>query len=279
MIKVLATIITYNPDMDLLISDIESICNQVYGLIIYDNASNNVNEIEAVVNNYSNVKLIKNEKNLGLPVNYNRASKLAMQKECDWLLILDQDSIMPRDIIERFSEYSNDETIGIICPQFRDVNLYSEDEFLQIIPKERTSFVDQCISSASLNRVSLINEVGGFDEKLFIDQVDFDYCKNLLNHGYKILQVNDCIIEHSIGNSKFVSIFGKKEISYNHSPFRKYYFFRNRIYFARKYHITPIKDFSYFRCLLKHFIVLFYEENKLKKMKKAIKGIIDGFKL
>lgn len=279
MNKVLASIITYNPDIPLLRKDISSICNQVSGIVIFDNCSSNVNEIEELASEFDNVTVVKNTKNVGLPKNYNRAAKLALKKGCEWLMILDQDSIMPSNIIERLSEYFNDKKVAIVCPQFRDVNLYSEEEFKKIIPDEDHSLVEQCISSASVNRVSIIKELGGFDEKLFIDQVDYDYCRNVREHGYNIIQVNDCIIDHSIGKSRYVKFFGKKLLTYNHSPIRKYYFFRNRIYFARKYHITPFNNIRFFTSLGSHFIALFYEENKKAKIKNALKGIKDGFKL
>ena len=279
MNKVLVSIITYNPDIPLLRKNIASICGQVSTVVIFDNNSSNVEDIKDLVAEFDNVYVIRNSKNVGLPKNYNRATVLAQKKNCDWLMILDQDSIMPSNIIERLSSYFNDDKVAIVCPQFRDINLYSEEEFKRILPKEDHSLVERCISSASINRVSILNELGGFDEKLFIDQVDYDYCKNVREHGYNIIQVNDCIIDHSIGKSRYVRFLGKKILSYNHSPIRKYYFFRNRIYYARKYHITPFNDIRFFTSLFSHFIALFYEENKKAKIKNAIKGFKDGLKL
>lgn len=277
--KVLATIVSYNPDVKLLDACISSIFNQVDKLVVYDNHSANIDEICAISNKYGNVFICKNEDNIGLPINYNRAASVATEEGYDWLLLLDQDSVLPNNLIEEYFRHAEDENVAIICPLFRDVNLYDENEFLDTIPKKEISTVERCISSASLNRVSTILELGGFDEKMFIDWVDYDYCKNVVLHGYKILQVNNCIIEHRIGNSKKIKVLWKEAIAYNHAPIRKYYFFRNRIYFARKYHLNVVRDFVFFRNMVKHFLILFFEEDKLKKVHMALKGMFDGLKL
>ena len=279
MENVLAAIITYNPDIALLKRTIGLMRGQVGYIAVYDNHSKNADEISAAASEYENVIFVGNPENLGLPVNYNRAAALAKEKNCDWLMILDQDSVLPDDIVERLSAYFGDKRNAIVCPRFRDVNLYSEAEFEALKPKEPYTKLEKCISSASVNRVSTILELGGFDEKLFIDQVDYDYCKNVRDHGYRIIQVNDCVIDHSIGKSKFVRFLGMKLVAYNHSPVRKYYFFRNRVYYARKYHITPLNNIRFFTSLVKHFIALFYEEDRSVKIKNAWKGIRDGFKL
>ena len=44
-IKIIATIVTYNPDIDRLSENIKSVYCQVDEIYIYDNASKNVNQI------------------------------------------------------------------------------------------------------------------------------------------------------------------------------------------------------------------------------------------
>ena len=201
---------------------------------------------------------------------------MAKEKGYKWLPIMDQDTLIPDNLIEEYRKYMSWDKVAIICPQFWDINLKTKEEFLKGIPSEDFSYVDRCISSASLNNVDIAAEIGGFDEKMFIDYVDYDYCKNCINHGYKILKVNNCIIEHQIGKSKFINFLGRKMVSYNHPPVRKYYFCRNRVYYARKYRENI---FITARSLLGYFIPLFYEENKSEKIKQAVKGFFDGFKM
>ena len=278
--KVLIAIITFQPNIDDLRKVLDNLCNQAENVLIYDNASENADDIQQLANGYDKVRLFRNKENIGLPVNYNRAVKYAYKKGLEWVMLLDQDSCVPDDIVSTLLEYADDEKTAIVCPRYFDVNLYSDKEIASYKPEEKFSYVEECISSCSMNRVSTLIELGGFDEQMFIDQVDFDYCKNARLHGYNIIMVNDCIIKHAIGNSRWVNMFGRKEIVYNHSPFRKYYFFRNKVYFIKKYHLTPIKNRKYFLNFFKFYLLLFYEkENKWKKYRAAMKGFRAGFKM
>ena len=258
---IMAVIITYNPDIETFYCNVQRIKSQVDDLVIFDNCSGNIDGIKSKL---PDVHLIQNDANIGLPINYNKAVNLAKEKDYKWLLIMDQDTLIPDNLIEEYRKYMSWDKIAIICPQFRDINRISEEDFIKSIPRE------------PFNNVDIAVEIGGFDEKMFIDYVDYDYCKNCINHGYKILRTNNCIIEHQIGKSKTVNFFGKKFTCYNHPPVRKYYFFRNRVYYARKYHE---KIFITLKSLIGNFIPLFYEENKSEKIKQAVKGFFDGFKM
>lgn len=277
--SVLAVIITYNPSLPVLRRNIEILYSQVQYILIYDNASENINSLSTLISEFPNITLFKNTTNEGLPINYNRAGKFCLENRYEWLLTMDQDTIVPPDLILNFSKVFNDSQVAIIAPVMIDINYQKESEVLDTLPDEAFTEVKSCISSAALNRVSILKELGGFDEKLFIDQVDFDYCRNVIEHGYKILRCNATCIAHQIGNSKTVKFLWKDMVSFNHPPFRKYYFFRNRVYYARKYHITILNDPVYYRNLLKHFLVLFYEDKRVEKIKQAIRGLKDGFSL
>lgn len=58
-IKIAAGIVTYNSDTERLEENIKSIINQVETVIISDNASSNIGELEALADRY-HIKLIRN---------------------------------------------------------------------------------------------------------------------------------------------------------------------------------------------------------------------------
>lgn len=271
---ILAVIVTYNPDIFVLKQNIEALHSQVDKILICDNASDNTTAIADLVSEFDKVKIKKNKKNRGLPYNYNLALRYCTKKGYDWLLTMDQDTIVPSDMIEKYSSLFDDEDVAIISPRFRDDNTgqFDDDDNLDSGVTE----IKQCISSASLNRVSVMDKLGGFDERMFIDYVDYDYCRRVVDFGQKIVRVNDCVISHRVGNSQIVTILGRKVIAYNHSPSRKYYYFRNRVYFAKKHHVTPLNDPTYYKSMLRNFVVLFYEENKSDKIRNALKGMFIG---
>ena len=73
--------------------------------------------------------------------------------------------------------------MGSLCPQCVDRNFKSE------LNNEDVIEVDKCITSASLVPVSAWNDVGGFNEELFIDFVDHDFCAKLKEHGLSLIHI------------------------------------------------------------------------------------------
>ena len=64
MSKVYAGVVTYNPEIKRLKENISSIQNQVTTVLIFDNGSNNVDNIQNLILGLANVVFIKSEKNL-----------------------------------------------------------------------------------------------------------------------------------------------------------------------------------------------------------------------
>ena len=58
--KYIAGIVLYNPDLGRLKENIESICKQVDKVILIDNGSDNIREIEDLIKEYLNCILLNN---------------------------------------------------------------------------------------------------------------------------------------------------------------------------------------------------------------------------
>ena len=112
--------------------------------------------------------------------------------------------------------------------------------------------IQMCITSGSCTNVKIWKQLGGFDDWLFIDLVDNDYCKRVVLSGYEILKLNNVILNHQYGDilprSKYVERFFLKigshlqceniaKLSFvrNVNPLRVYYENRNVIYLNKKY--------------------------------------------
>jgi len=116
---------------------------------------------------------------------------------------------------------------------------------------------------------------GSFMDDLFIDLVDFDYCWTVLEHGYKILQVNSVVLYHELGHSRKVKLFGKEEAVFNHPPIRSYYMSRSNVIVGRKHkRLNQCMRWQAKRTLL----INLYERNRWAKDKMIIKGLIDGIR-
>lgn len=282
MCKVAAIIISYNPDNNLLDS-VNLLVNQVEKIIIVDNGSEsekkrNINLIKEI--DKQKIEAIFNEENLGIATALNIGVRKALSQGYNWILTMDQDSKASSNMVEKMLEVYNkiDERerkeILSIFPNFVDERIQSIEENSNMNSYE---YVDADITSGNLLRAEVFDKVGFFDDSLFIDLVDTDFCMRLNEENIKMIKVRDAILYHSLGESQTVkSIFGKFNTS-NHSALRRYYMTRNRFYTWEKYKdlnsFTLNRDKKLFK---KEFIkIILGEKDKINKIKMVFKGYKD----
>ena len=134
-----------------------------------------------------------------------------------------------------------------------------------------------------MHRVSTLLSLGGFDERLFVDWVDYEHCANVITHGYRILRVNRCVVDHWMGDSheRKVRFLWKTKYLRRFDPLRGYYALKNRIYTDRKY--GRMNQFAcavyYFTVLLKSILWSFYWEETIRRICLLIRGYCDGWKM
>ena len=275
----IAGIVVYQPVLSRLEQNLIGINSQVDTVIIYNNGVNNSNEFNELISCFTNVLVIGNGANVGVAKALNNLAKTAIQYGAEWLLTLDQDTVVqPHLIADYEKELSTDPLIASLTCSIEDRNFrYDENN------EEGSQYVSSCITSGNYINLDVWKKIGGFDEKLFIDKVDTDYCYRLIQNGYKILKIPYVGILHEVGrNTKRHSILGKQFVVFNHSPFRCYYIIRNQIYFARKHKKTlgVLKSIRYQLTAWTRIVVyLLYESNKLQKIQSWIKGIYDGYRI
>ena len=269
-------IVLYNPDINTLEKNIYNLKLITDDIIFIDNGSSNKNEIEKIIQN--KYAIIFNNSNLGIAKALNQLLEEAIKKNKRYLLTLDQDSRMNRNIFDEMYKYRNIENVAIICPTIYDINK-SKNKTI----KMRYEYVSRCITSGSLMNISICSKLNKFDEKMFIDYVDFDYCKNIMLSGYKIIQVREALLPHEVGKRikrRFI-FWDVYPTNYNNTQ-RYYYFARNIKYYLLKYkgNLT-IKEWIHDEIHLKwKFINVFlYENNWKEKLKMYIQGLKDARKM
>ena len=176
-------------------------------------------------------------------------------------------------MIEEFEKYITYQDIGTLCPVIYDRNKGEE-----IKAKEGSIEIDECITSGSLLNIKAWNKIGGFDENLFIDGVDFDICYRLKKNGYKILCIQSVVLLHELGHIEYHRFLFWRVLVKNHSAFRKYYIARNIIYIAKKRKSVLLVVKGLLQEIKMLGIVILYEEDKLNKSRCICRGIYDGFK-
>lgn len=269
MEKICAGIVTYNPLLSDLNASLNQLIQQVPLVIIVDNNSENIQSIQQTIKQYNNVHLIQNTENVGIAAALNQIFVYACEKKYDWVLTLDDDSIITDHFVNILVTEIN-QNVGIVCSRLRDKKT-------GVMTSSKTS-ENKCITAGSLTSVKAWKEIHGFDEWLFIDDVDFDFSMRLYEKGWKIVEAEKAILNHSIGNTIIKNLFFWHPAVRNHSPFRKYYQERNYIYVDYKF-----KQYNYFKELfryIKHcFFVLLWEDNKIKKISAMHKGRKEGLQV
>ena len=282
MCKIAAIMVSYNPDENLYES-VKLLINQVDKIIIVDNGSNldkkkYIKSIKEI--NKEKIEIIFNEENLGIATALNIGVKKALRYKYEWILTMDQDSKSSENMIEKmlqvYNEINFDERKNIlsIFPNFVDKRVQSIEENSVM---DYYEYVDADITSGNLLRSEIFDKVGFFDDSLFIDLVDTDFCMRLNEHNIKMIKVRDAILYHSLGESQSVkSILGKFNTS-NHSALRRYYMTRNRFYTWERYKdlnsFTLNRDKKLFK---KEFIkIILGEKDKINKIKMVIRGYRD----
>lgn len=274
-----AGIITYNPTLTDVSTCLEALCNQVERVIIVDNASKNVKSLQEVVSKYANVTLVKNSQNIGFAKALTQVFKWAKSQGFNWVLTLNDDSVVPSNMISEYKKILENQgslvnqknaknaKIAIVCSLLKN---RLDGTILHSKCHE-----DECITSGSLTSVEAWAKIGGFDEWLEIDGVDFDFSRRLVRAGWKIVECQNVIMEHQIGKARSINLIIKHPIVWNHNANRKYYIARNMQVVDYK-----MGTYSYaksLRAVVRDMIfVALWEKNKFAKIHAMIRGFKDG---
>jgi len=267
--SILAAIITYNPEYDVLLFNLDKLYHQVDHVLIVNNSL----PLKKESLNHDKLTIIENNKNIGIASALNVALTFAFDQGYTYFLSMDQDSILSDGYVEKLMSFFNDPQIAIVGPNIVEKELGRQKANNVSMTQE----VSHVITSGSINLVKVLKEVGGFEDKLFIDMVDLDICYKVHEHGFKILQTNELELDHRIGEPHIKKGILKTHFIRNHAPFRKYFFIRNRLYIAFRYRKRGLKFvFGHLIGIIYYcYIVLFYEKNKIKKMNMILRGFFD----
>lgn len=295
MARIIAGIVLYNPNLDRLKDVIYSIANEVEEICIFDNNSFSFSNINTLINSLNvpcKIKILSGNKNYGIGYALNRIFEYASNEGYDWVLTLDHDTICPANIISEYCKMLNLQNVGMICPSVIDKEIASNHWGISN-NQELYSKVERCIQSGAMVKVNAWNSCKGFNEWMFIDFVDFDFCKRLELNDYAIIKNNRIVVDHELGArecNKHALFFEKlykrtgmivfKYLTYRNvfSPARVYYCTRNNIAYIKIYKnsINLQKEWrDFFVRIIKRLI---RGKNRIMIIKETVKGINDGIK-
>ncbi len=147
--------------------------------------------------------------NRGLAEAYNRALEIAQAEGFEWLLTLDQDSVLPSNFLSGLAEgvagVRDNPRVAAVVPQimgegrmlspnyflFSTLPRFFPKGFIGISPRATYAF-----NSASTLRVRTLREVGGYSPWFWLDNSDACMFRQLHLHSKQVFVAGNIQVEH-----------------------------------------------------------------------------------
>jgi O-antigen/teichoic acid export membrane protein/GT2 family glycosyltransferase len=275
-----AIVVTYNPDQEIA-ANLKSYANQVDQVIVIDNGStaatlNFLNEI-----GIENVVIVRNQDNLGIAAALNEGVRIAHKNGAAWVVTFDQDSKVGPNYILTFlrllEEIPNPNEVAMLAPSFVDANsgrIFRHGRATELPWSE----IKSAFTSGAMVRLSAFEKVGLFEEKMFIDYVDHEFCLRLLSNGYRMLESQNNLCIHNLGRMRIHWVLYRTFSATHHNPERRYFMARNRVFLYRRYWlIEPLWILNDILSATKEIIkIILVEDQKLQKLRNIALGTWHG---
>jgi rhamnosyltransferase len=272
--KVAGVVVLFNPEESIL-ENIDSYINQVGKLFVVDNSLNQKPFIQVFARSKNNLEYIYNGDNIGVAAALNIGVKKAIESGYAFLLTMDQDSKAPQNLVsELLKVIETDKRIGIVSP------LHSNKFDTHLKKQEKITQEMIVMTSGNLLSLDVCQKIGTFRQDFFIDYVDIEYCIRMNYNNYKVLKVNNIILEHNEGNLSEKKFLFWTFYPSNNPPTRLYYKTRNLLFlrdiYKRKFP-QPLKSEydAYLRNVAK---IILLEKQKFLKFKMILNGVMDYLK-
>lgn len=266
---VCAVIVSYNPSA-IMLENLTALIPQTGKCLIVDNGSQERDVLDSALDRLPAEAVFLGD-NKGIGTALNKGLEYCRNHGYTLILTMDQDTVLKDGAVEALLKTMNES--GAVS-----VGINWDDGIRTDTP------VDYLITSGNLLQVEPVMALGGYDEELFIDSVDFDISLRLKDAGYTLLKVAAAGARHNLGETEGRKILGLIPCQYNtHSAARYFYISRNHYYLIDKYrekhrNFCRKKSIVFFVDRMK--ILLFDKERKekIKAIRKGKKAYLNGKK-
>ncbi|MDD3413815.1 MAG: glycosyltransferase [Lachnospiraceae bacterium] len=212
-------------------------------------------------------------KNKGLAFGLNSICIRAINDKHKWIMLLDQDSLVKKELVNKMIEfiykYQSIYKIGCVGPVIQD--RYGKKAIQDSLKNK-----DVIITSGMILNLDCFKEIGWFDNKLFVDFVDYDYCLRLRRAGYDVLQNGNAVLFHNqLDNGQVIHEYQRNK----YSAIRHYYNTRNYLFLKREYseyqnYLLLERDIFWKRIMG----MLKYDHSRIEKIVAILLGYFDFYR-
>lgn len=290
--KIATIVVTFNPNFKLLEKVIFSASEQVSKVYVVDNSVN-----DTVIEHLSKkepIEIISTGCNEGIAKAFNRGINAARSDGYEYVLLLDQDSVIPEGMIKRYCEIvdnlkKENLRFSAIGPRYRNPRNGSISKFVEFrwlrnvyksaINSKEILSADFLISSGTFYDVAVFEEVGFMDEDFFIDHVDTEWFLRAKSLGFTAYGAWDVVMDHFLGEREVRLWLLRWRNQPIHKPFRLYYIARNSLLMYRMPHV-PYKWISsdMLRLVRLFFMYLVFAEKRWHSLSWMARGLVDGIR-
>ncbi len=233
--KLCAVVVTFRPGPEVL-ENLATLRPQVDALVVVDNTSPGAHPgpLQAA-SQLLDFTWIENGRNLGIAAALNTGVRWARAHGFAFVLLFDQDSTVTdgfaQAMLTTYASHTHPEQVAVVTPsqverttgQFRRPPQASDG----------TPLV--AITSGSLMPTGVFDYCGWFEEELFIDSVDHEYCLRARSRGYTIAECRQAILLVAVGATIAHRAFGMTIFARHYSANRRYYMTRNRLVIIHRF--------------------------------------------
>ncbi len=287
-----AVLVTYHPDIPILLKVLQATVPQVDRVIVVDNGSPDaLEEGLRPLLDAGRVVLRRLGRNYGIAYAHNRGLEEIVAAGYRWALILDQDSIPSPPMVERLVAATEAAAaagvrVSAAGPRYIDPRTGHEPFFVGL---GRWRFrkitcgdgdlvqVDWLISSGMLISAEVLRDVGLMHEPLFIDEVDTEWCLRARARGYRCIGACRALMAHTLGSDTMKVRFNRNRHVPIHSPIRLYYIVRNGLLLARMPHVPSTWWMPNFKRLAAQFAFFSLAiPPRARNFRMMLRGVLDG---
>lgn len=231
-----AVVPTYRPD-DALLTGLRALAPQVDSILVVDDGSPDHSSRVLEWAEELGFTVLRNPRNEGIAATLNCGIRLALADGADYVLTIDQDTVLPGDYVANclaaFGLAPPATRLGVVCTD----RVNGEPSIPHAYTAQGLGLVREAIQSGFLISSQCLIDCGLFDERLFIDCVDTEFCLRISLHGYSIAVGPGTDIIHSLGEKMPLRPFGiarfdesGNSLTYEyHGPVRRYFIARNNV--------------------------------------------------
>jgi len=241
MIKTGVVILNFNVKTEVK-ECLRSVFSSGYNNLFVCLVNNSKEDFSDVLKDWPSLNFIQTDKNLGYSGGNNLGIKKALAEKCEYVFVLNPDTTIAENTINRLVALCEETGCGIIGPKIyfenskkiwyaggildlknvlgshRGVNEIDRGQF------DKEVETDYVSGAAFFIKKEVLEKIGYFDEKYFLYYEDSDYCFRAKKAGFKVIYYPQSVVYHANAKSTGLG-----------SNLQNYFITRNRMLFASKF--------------------------------------------